>query len=330
MLRIIIPKEDSLKYFDKIYSTTPLTKEIIATDHDVSTKSVRDWRLGKHSFPKSIADQVQAKWNISLPTSAKIIDTIKLKKHISKLGGIARCKIHGSPGTKSGRSLGGKRSIEVQSKSNNNFKALKQFPRLNPSGKLAEFIGIALGDGSLTPSQIKVYSDTNEKEYSYYVQQLMCELFGENPSMYFRSNVTEVCITGKQLVKKLTNKGLVVGSKIKHQIRIPRWIFKKQEWKYSVIRGLFDTDGCVFQDKHHINGRLYKSIGVTITTYSAPLKSDIIKILRQLNYHPSTTTKNQVMIRRKKEVVKFFRYCKPANQKHQRRYQLFTEKCRSG
>ncbi len=69
----------------------------------------------------------------------------------------------------------------------------------------------------------------------------------------------------------------------------------------AFIRGLFDTDGCVYLDHHIIKGKIYGNIGWTITTYADTLMAGILTLLNGLGFSPSNTKKQKSAYMRKKE-----------------------------
>jgi intein/homing endonuclease len=226
-----------------------------------------------------------------------------------------------------GRIKGGRNSVLAQNNKNSGFKVRKRFPKPRESTKLAEFIGIMLGDGSLTESQVRIIlSSKDDRIYARYVKHLMYELFSEPPSVTERSgNILEIVISGKNLVNYLKQKGLVVGNKIRQGVCIPNWIFRRISWRRAVLKGLLDTDGCVYLDRHKRNNVGYRSICIAYTTYSKHLFNDIYNCLVFLGFSPTKSTKNRVMLRRRKEIKQFFRYIGSENAKHQLRYKNYLE-----
>jgi intein/homing endonuclease len=266
-----------------------------------------------------------SQYNINLPPKAEIIDEFDQKSRAGKIGGLRRLQLYGPLGTPEGRSLGGKRSLITHKRLGTAFHVPKKFPTLKQNESLAELIGISLGDGHLTKGQLQITSDINEKQYSLHISKLMNKIFKNNSSIYERSNARVVCISGERLVKQLNTLGLVCGNKVKNQVRIPDWIRNNQLFYNSCLKGLFDTDGCVFLDKHNIKEINYSNIGVAYTSFSKPLLQDIYDGLCILGLHPTTSTTNRIMIRKKREVIMFFEKVSPNNAKHQLKYKRFME-----
>lgn len=141
---------------------------------------------------------------------------------------------------------------------------------LEESDKLAELIGISLGDGQIPDDlySIKITLDGKEqKEYIQYTKILMENLLNKTPKICPRkdSNASYLVVYGKDFVGSLVKKGLVPGDKVKNQVSIPQWINKRKEFPRGCLRGLTDTDGSIFIKKSQ------KSIRIGIQNHSKPL-----------------------------------------------------------
>ena len=116
----------------------------------------------------------------------------------------------------------------------------------------------------------------------------------------------------------------------KDGIRIPNLFLKNKECKLSVVRGVFDTDGCIYLEKK--NGKLYPR--VIIRTTSAELADQIKDIfkdfgMRATSYVTKRRNKNwksliSVEVRGIKESKKFFNIFEPHNPKHNMRFKTLT------
>jgi len=123
--------------------------------------------------------------------------------------------------------------------------------------KLAEFIGIMLGDGSIyskNGTHRMVVTGHCEEDYDYlinYVKPLIKELFNLNPSIWKHKNKNAIVIAAhsKVVIGDLINLGLVSGPKT---MKIPKFIKTKTEYIAKFIRGIGDTDFSVmFKKKYH-------------------------------------------------------------------------------
>ena len=121
--------------------------------------------------------------------------------------------------------------------------------------KLAEFIGIMLGDGGIfvnrDVSQVTVTSnfETEERYLTEHVTALTKELFRVRVRWYKQkdSKAFRLKLNSVKLIKFLLESGLVAGNKVKNNVGIPGWIKLNLYLLRACLRGLFDTDGSVFR-----------------------------------------------------------------------------------
>lgn len=327
MDRVFVSKTEAQNYFRSLGQKGRIPYSMLTDELGVAARTLWDWRNGVYSFPLEVAKRIEEKYGVALPEGAVVRAESDVKSRAGRKGAIARNKKYGNPGTLEGRRKGGRRSLVTHRNRGVGFRLRKSFPKITESAKLAEFLGIMLGDGGTTKTQIRIsLNSRDDRPYSQHVRQLMHELFSEFPSILNRRrNTLEIVLSGKELVEKLNKKGLVIGNKIEQGASVPNWVFKKRSWILGVLRGLFDTDGSIYLDKHTIKGQAYSSVCVALTSYSRNLLDDICKSLFLLGFSPTTSTKNSVLVRKQNEVVKFFRKINPANKKHQKRFREFME-----
>lgn len=184
------------------------------------------------------------------------------------------------------------------------------------SKALAEFFGIMLGDGHLSPTQVIVTLGTKEEAYTLYVVELIQKLFSTYAKIGVRkSGYRDVYLGSTELANWLRQEGLV-AHKVKSQVDVPQWIFEKQEYMMAFARGFFDTDGSVY--------RLTFGIQISFTNKSTPLLVSLQSMLKKLGYKPSKVGTVRVYLTRISDVWRFFEEIKPKNQKHVRRFDEFT------
>lgn len=251
------------------------------------------------------------------------------KAKAGRKGAFIRNKFYGNPGTAEGRRKGGMNSLKTHNRLKTGFILRKTFTEPSPSGRLAELFGILIGDGGLSRNQVRVTLNSKETEYATHVVRLVEEMFRYKTSVnHYHPSTTDIYISSRSAIDYLNKLGLPIGDKVRQQHRIPDWIRNKNDFLKACLRGIFDTDGCVFLDKHIYQGTHYASVGLAYTTYSSPLKMDIESGLRYFGFSPVVGTKNRIMIRRRKEALSFFDIIKPANSRHYNRYLMFKEECR--
>ncbi|HBA36701.1 TPA: hypothetical protein DCZ15_02380 [Candidatus Falkowbacteria bacterium] len=150
--------------------------------------------------------------------------------------------------------------------------------------RLAELIGIEFGDGGINnPWQVVITLNADKDEkYAEYVVRLIRELFGIEPVVRKRGKRTlQIVSSSISLVDFLVKKGAVRGNKIKQMFDIPNWVGKNDKYSKVFVRGLVDTDGCLYIHRHKIKGVNYKNIGFCFTSYSRNLLNSVASILRK-------------------------------------------------
>lgn len=184
------------------------------------------------------------------------------------------------------------------------------------SKDLAEFVGVLLGDGHLTPTQVTVTLGKKEK-YVEYVACLMRKLFGVEPKIITskRGDFT-VYIGSTTIVRWLMAMGLVFN-KVKAQVDVPSWIFSKKDFIKGAIRGLFDTDGSVYQ--------LRFGIQLSFCNRSRPLLHSFRSMLAKLGFHPSMVSSHNVYLTRRGDIQMFFQEIGSNNTKHTKRFSNFSK-----
>lgn len=190
-----------------------------------------------------------------------------------------------------------------------------------------------MGDGSLTPSQTSIYLNIKtDKPYARFLRKQLLALFGVNVAVRenCKESVVVVCISSSRLVGFLHRKGLPIGDKLRNGLDIPSWIYTRKSWLRACLRGMLDTDGCTYIDHHLYKDKKYGHLGIAYTTYSPALKKNITKALKILGYAPTLTTKHRVLLRREKEILRFFGEIVPSNKRHYAILNRFLEEYRSG
>lgn len=165
------------------------------------------------------------------------------------------------------------------------------------SSELAELMGIELGDGGINnPWQLVITLNSEaDKEYSLFVSDLLKRLFDINVHMKKRplgKRLVLVC-SSVALLEFLVSKGAVRGNKIFQEINIPGWINSNRNYQRSFVRGLMDTDGCLYIHKHKIKGVEYRHICLCLTSYSQPLIQSVAKIFLDNGIMPHITDKGR-------------------------------------
>lgn len=177
------------------------------------------------------------------------------------------------------------------------------------SSKLAEFIGVMLGDGYIKSNKTQLGISLNmETDYAYalYVQNLINDLFKLNSSVCreISNKSVTVLISSRNLVEFLVDKGLKAGNKVINQVGIPKWVGLKEEYKIACLRGLIDTDGSFYAYLHRVNGKVYKNYALDFTNHSVSLLKDVKDILENLGFAP-TSAKYKVLLHKKRDIKQY-------------------------
>lgn len=327
MKRVVLSQNSLNLYFESIATFSQQTHKNLASTLNISERTLRDWNRGKFRFPLWFAKHIEKAFGVTLPKDAQIESEGRLKALAGRKGAVARNAIYGNPGTVGGRKKGGLNSLKTHLKKKTGFKMLKEIANISKSEELAEFIGVMIGDGGMTQNQIRITLGLDEREYSKEISNMMRSIFNWTPSISIRkrNNTIELVLSGRALVQKLYGMGLLIGDKVKQEVSLPDWTMKSKLFVAAVLRGMFDTDGSVYLDKHYSDKRCYSSLCMAFTSYSPNLLSDIRQSLYVWDFHPTSSTKNRIVLRRREEVIRFFKTINPRNFKHLKRFTNFME-----
>lgn len=153
------------------------------------------------------------------------------------------------------------------------------------STKLAELLGIIFGDGGINNKwQVIIFLNSIlDKDYSIYVAQLFKDLFAINCATRKRPNQNTLIIacSSTTIVDYLVKKGAARGNKLEQNLDIPSWIVKNNNYFKYFIRGLVDTDGCIYLHKHFTKQKYYVNIGLCFTNFSTKIITHVDEFLKQ-------------------------------------------------
>lgn len=201
---------------------------------------------------------------------------------------------------------------------------------MDKSLNLAEFIGIMMGDGGIYDLKNGKYQTTvtlgsNEYDYGKYVLNLFDSIF-ENYSFglveysgYFQlRNFSR--FVGEQLIFL----GLFSGNKVSNECTVPLWIWQSYASMRRCLRGIFDTDGCVYR-KYSNYLQIQFKFGCKKTTES------VRDLLIHLDFSPTRVHLSKdgksngwkFYLSKQVEVNRFFQEIGPANKKHITRFEEF-------
>lgn len=188
--------------------------------------------------------------------------------------------------------------------------------------KLAEILGIILGDGHLEKKELTITGNIQEKIHYNYINKLIKDLFNLDCKIFqSKSNPNSIILDAysTELIKHLISNGMVLGNKIKNKASLPKWIFKKREFIYGALRGLFDTDGGIYHKQ-----KKYKRAVIEFQTKSPYIRENIFLLLKKGGFIPSKSTGN-IRIQNQEEIHKFFKLVGSSNPKNIIRYNHFIK-----
>lgn len=280
MTRIVMRPGAQTAYISAVMSHTGLSHAEIATHCGVHRRTVQDWHRERYDASYECLSHLAHAYSIPLPKHHTQPEGWHLAEAAAQ-GGRERYRRYGPPGTIKSRAMGGRASQQRRRAHPEMYRergciVRKKFPTLTRSEKLAELVGILLGDGGMTDYQVTISLDaTVDRAYARYVSRLCHDLLGERPTWYERGNVIEMKTAGAGLVEALECIGLRRGNKVDHQVGIPAWIMRNPTYARMCVRGLFDTDGGFYM---HTKAR-GRYIGWCFSNRSTPLIRGVAQVL---------------------------------------------------
>lgn len=315
--------ENPERYFRKIREAYAISWSHIAQDVHVSIRTITSWRRRETTMPIEIAKRWKRERGVILPNHA-VIDLDEKRRKAGSLGGKARQVLYGNLGTPEGRRKGGLRSQQTHKKDPLSPFVARQVATPYRDVHFAELIGAILGDGTVTEYQMILYSNaSDEVEYSRFLADLVTKIFHVPTATHRVKNygVIRVTCSRTEVVAHLQKAGIGIGNKVRRQAGVPLWIKRNNAFTRACVRGLIDTDGCVYLDRHRVKGQNYSSLCIAFTNASMPLLDFVFETWKSLGFHP-TWHRRDVRLRRREEVIKYAKQVGFSNSKHARKIQV--------
>ena len=211
---------------------------------------------------------------------------------------------------------------------------------------IAEICGAIVGDGWIQKRGCSMVIAGHMTEDRDYYNQHFISLFSKNfikvnPKEFPYWRVYGFGMYKKKFVQELSNLGIPSSKKV-NIVRLPQWIFNsKKEIKYSFLRGLFDTDGCIYMYKSYGKwDKGFRSIyhhkpRIVITSVSKDLIYDLIDLGKEVSinfkgpkirkggfkYNKNNSDSYILEINKIQEIINWFeKTVKPKNPKHITKY----------
>ncbi|MFA6301113.1 MAG: LAGLIDADG family homing endonuclease [Candidatus Paceibacterota bacterium] len=219
---------------------------------------------------------------------------------------------------------------DISTLKNPNKSHRKQISLPKYSTNLAEFFGIMIGDGGINnPWQANItLNSIKDANYAKYVYDLCDKLFGVTPAIRKRKtrNALVLSLASTSVVDFLVKNGLARGNKLKMGLKIPRWILEQSSYKKACVRGLMDTDGCIFVHTHKVSGKIYKNISLSFTSYSPELVFQVADILAEFKIIPHISKRGRdVTLYQEKAVIEYLKIFGTSNNRIQSVYKKWRD-----
>ena len=156
--------------------------------------------------------------------------------------------------------------------------------------------------------------------FADYVENLLIKLFNTKVNRNYRKSIVNLQISRINLVKFLQSLGLKKGNKIRQQVDIPQWIKNDRDFSIACVRGLVDTDGCVYKHSYYVNKKLYQYKKLAFSTKSNPLRKSVTKIMQKNKLNPKIDCKGDIRLYNINDVNRYLEVFKSNNPKHLNRF----------
>ena len=188
----------------------------------------------------------------------------------------------------------------------------------------SEILGILFGDGSMSKYRNSVHIAISGHKYEdreYLVDRvrpMFAGLFGILLNVRYVKNENSMMIyaSNSAIAMTLNEWGMPYGRK-----KLSRLVPTVRLDETCFVRGIFDTDGCVYRKYGEYMQVQFKSASPSLMRY-------LKRCLLRLGFHPTAITPDDTKFRfflsRQAEVTRFFRTIEPRNSKHIKRFQKIS------
>lgn len=321
-MRISLPKGEQNKFINEILQK--ISVAAAAKLCNLSERTIRDWRREKFLMSKEAMNILSHQTKLPLPVDfEEKSDYWYVNPYPGYAAAIKSGKFGGSSEYRKKKQH---EWWEMKGKLLNNpiFKR-KPIRKPKKSKELAEFIGIMLGDGGITSyaNQICItLNNRDDKEYIGFVSALIEKLFSRKPTVidHKTAHAARILVSSMSLVEYLISLGLKTGNKTTLQVDIPDWIKNNKAYSLACVRGLVDTDGCIFKHTYKVNGNFYLYKKLAFTSLSEPIRESVFAILRSIGIKPRLSGHRDVRIDSQEDMEIYFKKVGSSNQKHLNKY----------
>jgi intein/homing endonuclease len=330
--RVCFAKGKQRLFIDSLVEKLYLDNDKLCESFNIKKRTLSDWRREISTMSYGALLGLCRKHNISFPKEVRVMPQFWYVRKGARKGGLIRNEKYGNPATAEGRRRGGLTTMRKFFSDPDLAKKLKvrirkdiSFP--SKSARLAEFLGIMIGDGSLTDYQVRItlnrYTDIG---YASFVEKLIKELFDVSPVIirHKLDKSNDIVVYSKNLTGFLEEVGLKKGNKIKNNIDMPHWIKRNRAFKVACLRGLVDTDGSFYHCNHKAKRRTYSNFAFCFTSRSKKILKSVFDILKTNKLAPAIY-KERVYLYRMESIKRYFEIVNSHNQKHFQKYASFVK-----
>ncbi len=306
MQRVVFPKGEQRDFIKSVCKNQSL-RQFVRNNSDlfgVSYFMFKQYFSEKITLPLDIYETL-CKIGKTSCSSAKVISESWWKSEAGKIGIKSLHKKYNKSIIRKWCILGGKSSSGGGRRTKN-----ITIPK-TVNEELAEFIGVCLGDGTMTNYFIRISGDKRyDRHYFIYLQSLVEGLFGFKPDIRTEKgrNLLYLEIRSKTLCEYLHGEfGLPYGDKIENKAKIPHQVFKNVNLTRACLRGLVDTDGSISRRDDYMC--------LAFTSHNNSLKEQVFKIGSDLKLF-TYKYNNQIGTNSLYNIMKFFREVGSSNISH--------------
>lgn len=208
------------------------------------------------------------------------------------------------------------------------------------NAEVAEILGAFTGDGWIENRGGAMYicghSVDDKAYYDNYLGPLVSKWFTSvNPKKFEYWHVYGISIYKKDIIAKMLDIGFQKGKKC-YTAMIPDWIKNGDiSLQIAFLRGLFDTDGCVWFEKTKVNKILQPRLSIISCSEKLIKECGVIlarlevkcEIRRRLNISQTRNNNpySELRIRTKDNLKKWFEIIGTNNKKHRRKYEQISK-----
>jgi hypothetical protein len=333
-MRVKFPSGQQRAFIEEVLRLTNAPATSLASRIGVCGRTFQDWKREKWQIDDRSLNRLCRLANLAIPDVTLLPEHWSVPK-ASRLGGRRRIELYGSPGTPEGRARGGRNAQERFRANPEHFRQLgvavrKVIAQPPLSADLAEWIGIVLGDGGITHCQVTIsFHLTLDAAYAEHVAQLAARLFGLMPGRGIDSadHTLSLVFSSVELVETLERLGLKRGNKVQQQVDLPGWVWERQEYQTACLRGLMDTDGCVYYHRYAVNGKMYGYCKLCFTSYSRPLLYSAKRLFESLQMFPTIHAYDghRLYLHNSGAVKRYFEIVGTHNPRYLERFEQFSK-----